>query len=208
MKVCTKCGISKPPTEFHKNRARPGGLRTDCKVCVNARSNAWNRANPERHLANVLLWQKKYPDRVKALEMARQLRDGEERRVKARVRYWMNPEKHRAASQRWKNANPDKARAKDRAWHRLNLDLVAAYACARRARKLQATPRWANEDVIKNFFAIARKKKRETGESWHVDHIIPLKSPLVCGLHVEHNLQVITGSENDRKSNHHWPDMP
>jgi hypothetical protein len=40
-----------------------------------------------------------------------------------------------------------------------------------------------------------------------VDHIVPLVHPRVCGLHCEHNLAVITETENLAKSNHYWPDM-
>lgn len=40
-----------------------------------------------------------------------------------------------------------------------------------------------------------------TGIEHHVDHIHPLVHPLICGLHVPANLQVITGSENVQKSN-------
>lgn len=34
-----------------------------------------------------------------------------------------------------------------------------------------------------------------------VDHIIPIKNDLVCGLHVPWNMHYVTRSENARKSN-------
>ena len=67
------------------------------------------------------------------------------------------------------------------------------YAANRRARKLHATPSWANLELIKLIYANA--------EGAHVDHIIPLQGELVCGLHVENNLQYLTPEENLKKSN-------
>jgi 5-methylcytosine-specific restriction endonuclease McrA len=63
----------------------------------------------------------------------------------------------------------------------------------RRSDKLLATPSWANLDLIKEIYANA--------EGMHVDHIIPLISDYVCGLHVENNLQYLTPEENSKKSN-------
>jgi len=36
---------------------------------------------------------------------------------------------------------------------------------------------------------------------WHIDHIIPLASDLVCGLHCEFNLRMMSARENLTKSN-------
>lgn len=77
----------------------------------------------------------------------------------------------------------------------------------KRARE-QATPAWANREKILFFYAEAQRLTRETGMVHHVDHIVPLTSKFVCGLHVEHNLQILPATVNLRKHNRTWPDMP
>lgn len=81
--------------------------------------------------------------------------------------------------------------------------------CAkRRAAKKQAVPGWADHEKIASVYEHARQLTLETGEVHHVDHVVPLTSDLVCGLHCEHNLQVLTAFANLSKANHVWPDMP
>lgn len=48
------------------------------------------------------------------------------------------------------------------------------------------------------------------GQEVHVDHIIPLNAPNVCGLHCEFNLQLLTKEANIKKSNYYndWPEYP
>ena len=71
----------------------------------------------------------------------------------------------------------------------------------RKAIHKYAMPPWANESAIKSIYAKAKSLTKDTGIEYHVDHIVPIRHPLVCGLHVEHNLRVITKSENSQKSN-------
>lgn len=74
-------------------------------------------------------------------------------------------------------------------------------------QRLIATPDWADFKKIKLIYLEAWTLTIETGEKHVVDHIVPLQSPIVCGLHCEFNLRAITYDENDKKSNKHWPDQ-
>ena len=132
-----------------------------------------------------------------------------------------NREAHRAYSKRWKRDNKEHAKRKALEWSAKNKDRRAkacrewngrnqdkrAAAVARRRAKL-VTPAWADRTAIAGFYRAAKIMEAETGVKHHVDHIVPLNSPLVCGLHVEHNLKVIPARENVLKRNLVWPDMP
>ena len=71
----------------------------------------------------------------------------------------------------------------------------------RKAMHRYAMPAWADKSAIKEIYDTAKTLTKDTGIEYHVDHIVPIRHPLVCGLHVEHNLRVITKSENSQKSN-------
>ena len=70
---------------------------------------------------------------------------------------------------------------------------------ANRRRRAQCA--WADEDKIRRFYEEARRLTKETGIKYTVDHVIPIKSDLVCGLHNEFNLRVLTKKENSAKKN-------
>lgn len=53
-----------------------------------------------------------------------------------------------------------------------------------------------------------RQVYSEAGPGDEVDHIVPLRSELVCGLHVPWNLQAVPRHENQSKKNLYWPDCP
>lgn len=53
--------------------------------------------------------------------------------------------------------------------------------------------------AIAAFYAEADRLTRETGIPYHVDHIVPLQSPIVCGLYAPANLRPIPGAENCSK---------
>jgi len=72
----------------------------------------------------------------------------------------------------------------------------------------QAWPEWCAKHP--GFSKIYReaKRRRKVGQDVHVDHIVPIVSPIVCGLHVPWNLEIIPAKTNMSKSNHYWPGHP
>lgn len=75
----------------------------------------------------------------------------------------------------------------------------------RRASIRNANVSWANKKKINEFYLEAKRLTIETGVKHHVDHIYPLTSDVICGLHNEFNLQVLTSFENPSKHNRFTP---
>ena len=99
----------------------------------------------------------------------------------------------------------------------VKLEQVSAYAKAnrhlrntnkakRRALEYSATPAWANKEHMESLYLIS-SINRQGGYDLHVDHIVPLQSALVCGLHCEANLQLLPASDNISKGNRWWPNQ-
>jgi len=89
-------------------------------------------------------------------------------------------------------------------WKLNNKLQVRADTKARRRKHREATPKWLSrkhKSEIRQLYQIAITMTQTTGEQYVVDHIIPLRSDIVCGLHVPWNLRVMTQEENLRKSN-------
>ena len=100
--------------------------------------------------------------------------------------------------------SPEVIRAYRNAWKQNNLTQVRADTKARRRKHRQATPLWLTrkqKSEIRQMYQIAIIMTKTTGEQYVVDHIVPLRSDAVCGLHVPWNLRVMTQEENLRKSN-------
>jgi 5-methylcytosine-specific restriction endonuclease McrA len=91
-----------------------------------------------------------------------------------------------------------------RAWKARNPDYVQLGVNVRRRRLRNASPPWLTAEhklQIREMYLAARRLTRDTGIKHVVDHIIPLRSEVVCGLHVPWNLQILTHIENSSKSN-------
>lgn len=57
--------------------------------------------------------------------------------------------------------------------------------------------------MVEEIYELAHIRTAATGVPHEVDHIVPLCGEQVSGLHVPHNLQVLTREDNRRKYNHY-----
>lgn len=130
-----------------------------------------------------------------------------------------NKEKVNTATQNWRINNPTKAKevyakyysvskskllAYNKIWRQLNKAKIQIYNVKRRHGIQQATPPWINKDDINSIVDVYKKSVQltmVTGVLHHVDHIIPISSKIVCGLHVPWNLQAIPATDNLQKNN-------
>ena len=136
---------------------------------------------------------------------------------KANAKCYAESKEHRAAiNARWKKdnrervnaqsraraaANKEKQSARCKAWRIRNKEYDAFRVKYRKAMIMQAIPKWADRQDILDVY------KEAQSFGLHVDHIVPLTSKLVCGLHVWDNLQLLALSHNRAKGNRWWPDQ-
>lgn len=137
-------------------------------------------------------------------------KDGFESKCKSCKTEYANVNKERIANyiSEYQKANKEQVNKRNAAYKRNNKSKIASLTAKRKSIKLQSTPSWFEYDLVEEVYSQCKQLTDSTGIKHHVDHIIPLQSDLVCGLHCLANLQILTAEENMTKNNRRWPDMP
>lgn len=226
MKTCSKCKIEKPLDSFSRNGIK---RRSHCKPCmleykranndvIRNKYREWVKANADDVASKKRAYRQENKDKIHAArriyedknkeiiaEKRRQYYEANKERIAeySKARYPLLREYHRINNKAWHERNREHRDAYIREYRQNNKVAKAKSERRRISSKLKATPKWADLDAIKAIYDLAD----EIG-GVHVDHIVPLRSKLVCGLHVHHNLQILSPKENMAKGNWWWPDMP
>lgn len=115
--------------------------------------------------------------------------NAEARREYRRNKYALDPVPQRKMRRDYSAANP-------------GYDLF--HTQRRRAARLMATVGWDGELTSlasREAFSLCVLRESCTGIKWELDHIIPFRSAVACGLHVWANFQVIPAVLNRKKNN-------
>jgi len=194
VKYCSECKTIKSRDEFHAKLAAGDNLRSTCKYCKKNYYEANKEANKER----IAEYNKAYREANKEdiAVKTKAYREANKENIAAAHKAWYaaNKEDILVKTKAYREVNKEDILVKAKAYYEANKPAYFARAARRRATKLNATPLWCETELIKEFYA-------NRPEGYHVDHIVPLQHPLVCGLHCIDNLQYLTAEENLSKSN-------
>jgi hypothetical protein len=212
VKVCTGCQEIKSHSCFAKCSREKSGLQSRCKPCRKKYHDAYK---PMQHIKH-REWKEKNLERYKANNRAYYLKNLEKMREKTRLwaaenrdhkrqsdhnYYLANKEALRDKWKRWEENNQQRLIDAQKDWLKKNAPAVRMAKTERRRAIRLRTPKWADKTKIRAIYAQAFMLEMQTGIKHHVDHIIPIKSHLVCGLHCEFNLRAIPAKENLSKKN-------
>lgn len=109
-----------------------------------------------------------------------------------------HPEKDSLAKKKYIEKYPERRKVSSETFRKKNIGYYREYASLRTRKVQQAKLKSLSEfDLLflDEFYDLAKKRGLE------VDHIVPLQHEKVCGLHVPWNLQMLTRSQNAKKSN-------
>jgi hypothetical protein len=165
MKICTKCGIEKNESEFHKQKSHKNGLCSWCKACVNNNHQKWYNKNKIRLQDYQREYQKEY--------------------------YKDNHEKAKEAVKRWRTDNPDYKQEYYK--NRRKVDPNYKLAMNLRSRIRSAVKSQFGDKAYKSIelLGCTIEEARQHLESkfqdgmtwenygmfgWHIDHIKPVSS--------------------------------
>lgn len=181
-RVCSKCKIGEPV----------GKTNSWCKLCKAAHERQRYASDPNRRARIAAQNERYYSEKRKEI-LAQKSEYG--KRVAER------DQAHRRQRYGTDAGFREKTKARTGRYYSNNQHVFRARDAKRRAAQLMATPAWADHAKIRDVYAEAARKTRETGIKHEVDHVFPLKGRMVSGLHVHFNLRVIPMLDNRRKFN-------
>lgn len=187
MKICSTCKIEKELSCFSKRSREKDGLNGQCKSCKKIAYLKYYANNKEKIREVRKTYIKNNPEKVRLSQR------------NANLKKWEYYKEQRKA---WRRNNPEKTRLYFKTYKEKNHGKVLSWLANYRAKKIKAIPLWFEKDLVAKVY----KKAKEWG--FEVDHIVPLNSEIVCGLHCWANLQLLNTSLNSSKKNRYWPDMP
>lgn len=210
-KICTKCKIEKPFSEFHKCKGKKFNLTSACKLCRNKHSRDKSaeighdvlyrrelEKDPEGYKSKRKEYYKRNAEREKARSKWHREKDPEATKERRKAEYQRNKKRYIDSAVSWNKENKDRRRDILRNYQERNKN-NPEYIAIQRARKMvERVLSLTGERKAKRTFEILGYGKEdlvahieslfEDGMSWdnkgewHIDHIVPVSELVSLGV--------------------------
>ena len=209
-KVCTKCNVEKPFSEFYRRQSSKDGHRTECKLCENTRSKIaynsnpdyhrgrsrqWRIKNPEKHASAKRSWKEANPEKVKVYEKTYYQKNSEKVRNRVKKYSIENSEKIKISNSRYQLIHADEIRTYKKQWAKNNPEKISNSRNRRRTRIKNNKVFFIRDSFMKKLYG-SGCVYCGTKENITADHIIPISRG---GSHSEGNLQPLCAKCNSSK---------
>lgn len=214
-KICKKCKTIKKKSEFYNEKRNKDGLTGKCKACLKVRAKEVAEENRKKRKIKksskvCSTCKEELPasrfnrNKSNADWLASRCRecDSDYKKEYYKIDYVKEREAKRLKD--FSKRNKKQLQEYRREYYsrpevkvKKNINSINS-----QRRQRERIPSWEKTENIKYYYMESRAKGLE------VDHIVPINSDLVCGLHCVDNFQMLTREENASKGNRHWPDMP
>lgn len=192
MKICAKCKVEKPTTEFSKRPASSDGFRSYCKACdadyhaanrqkISERNARWRAENRESILAKKAEYRAANKAKISESESRHYQKNRAAINARQAIYSLVNRDARLEAGAAYRERNREILRAKQTQYAIKNPEKCAELARNRRARKRNAEGRHTAVDVLRIFehqrglCANCHSRLFKSGkQKFHVDHINPL----------------------------------
>lgn len=115
-------------------------------------------------------------------------------KISKRAVYRAHSVAYAASARSWRRINPERQRETLRKYRKNNRAFLTHLQNLRHAKTFKACPKWVDKTELRRIY-------ENCPEGYEVDHIMPLSSPVLCGLHVPWNLWYLPNGVNQQKSN-------
>lgn len=227
MKTCSSCLQSKPtglfPAKGLKCKACLSEYNKNYRANNTDRLRELSKAYYESNKDALIQRCRKYyaENKAKILEAQKKSYDPEQAKAYRamvddqikdyRKAYWLGLTEEQKQQKRCRARNlklteeQSKRRRENRKrWIEKNRDARRLSISSYRASKAGGMAAWdeeLTEFTFKEAYRLCALRESTTGLKWNIDHFFPLRSKIVCGLHVWSNFSVVPAEYNIRKSN-------
>lgn len=176
------------------------------KEVINQKTKNYRKLNKEKITERQKIYAENNKQKIQEYKKKYHIENREKIIAKVKKYYYENKEEISRKSFEYRQHTKDKKAAYDRQFDIKNKAYRNSLKMTNRAKRRQRYIEWDPEFfefVFEEAYRLCDDRKKTTGIEWHVDHIYPLCSKTVSGLHNPYNIQVVPAKWNLSKGNRH-----